>query len=93
MLSSSCTDVVSVASDGKLTINGVGTAVITCTSAYKTSIKAQCQITVKQPMTGISIDQTAIEMYNDDEDGVQLTATVIPADTDDTDGYLLAQRQ
>ena len=82
---SSNTAVVSVGTDGTLTINGVGTAVITCTSSYKTSIKATCTVTVKQPMMGISLDETAIEMYNDDEDGVQLTATIIPKETDDTD--------
>lgn len=81
---SSNTDVVSVDSDGILTINGVGTAVITCTSAYKTSVKAQCQVTVKQPMTGIVLEPSAIELYSDDENGVQLTATVAPAETDDT---------
>ncbi|MBR6953927.1 MAG: Ig-like domain-containing protein [Clostridia bacterium] len=82
---SSDTDVVSVGTDGKLTINGVGTAVITCTSSSKTSVKAQCTVIVKQPMTGITLDQTAIEMFSDDDEGIQLTASIVPADTDDTD--------
>ncbi len=54
---SSNTAVVSVGTDGTLTINGVGTAVITCTSSYKTSIKATCTVTVKQPMMGINLDE------------------------------------
>lgn len=82
---SSDTNVVSIGTDGKITINGVGTATITCTSSSKTSVKALCQVTVKQPMTGIVLDMTEIEMYSDDDDGIQLTATIVPAETDDTD--------
>lgn len=82
---SSNTDVVTVAADGSLTIVGVGSAIITCTSKVKTSVKAQCNVTVMQPMTAINLSQSAIELYSDDENGVQLTATIIPNGTDDTD--------
>ena len=82
---SSDPDVVTVADDGVVTIVGVGSAVITCTSKVKTSVSAQCSVTVKQPMTSITLNQTSAEMYSDDEEGIQLTATILPDDTDDTD--------
>lgn len=82
---SSDAGVVTVAADGTLTITGVGEAVITCVSNEKPSVTASCTVTVKQPMSGIVLDRMTVELYNDDENGVQLTASVFPEDTDDRD--------
>ena len=84
---SSNTSVVTVSTDGTLTLVGPGTAVITCTSKDKTSVSAQCTVVVKQPMTAIQLDKSSVELFNDDEEGEQITAIVIPDTTDDTDVY------
>lgn len=81
---SSDDSVITVTEDGSLHIQGVGSATIVCKSSFKDSVTAQCTVLVKQPMEAITLDKDAIELYSDDLEGVQLTAAISPAGTDDT---------
>ncbi|MGN0487194.1 MAG: Ig domain-containing protein [Acutalibacteraceae bacterium] len=77
---SSDSSVISVDSAGNIKALAVGTAVVTATS--KDGAKtAKCTFTVVEPAKSISLDKTAITMYNGK--AFQLKATVLPENATD----------
>lgn len=77
--SSSASSVATVSDSGLITLNGVGDAVITCASVSNPEIKAECVIHVLQEVTAITLDRTAVELFSNTAEPVQLTATVQPS--------------
>lgn len=75
--SSDNADVASVNQNGVVTANGNGDAVITVTTKDKGKT-ATCAITVVQFVTGISLDQTSLSLYEGED--YTLAATVKPDD-------------
>ena len=71
--------VASVDSNGKVTAKYVGKAVIKVESLSNPDVVASCEVTVVQPVTGVTLDATSIQL---EEVGAtyQLTATVLPED-------------
>lgn len=55
--SSNNTSVASVSDNGYITLNGIGTAVITCHSVSNSNVTASCIVTVQQAVTGISLNK------------------------------------
>jgi uncharacterized protein YjdB len=76
---SSNEDIAKVSEDGTVTAIGKGTATITATGANNKT--ATTSITVKQPITGITLDKTAIDLEKGKTE--TLTATVQPTNTDE----------
>lgn len=77
---SSSDSAVATVSGGVVTARSAGKAVITCVAA--SGVKAECAVTVTQkpvPATGITLSQTSATM--DAGDTLQLTATVMPANS------------
>lgn len=74
---SSDSEIASVTSDGVVTANRSGTAVITATTVDG-DYKAECTLTLLQRATGVAIDKTEIK-FNRGET-YQLNATVLPED-------------
>ena len=60
-----------------ITAKGKGTATITAMAADGSGKKATCNVTVNQPVTGISLSQTTAALATGDT--LNLTATVIPS--------------
>ncbi|MBO5934834.1 MAG: Ig-like domain-containing protein [Clostridia bacterium] len=75
---SSDENVVKVDEDGKVTAVGVGTATITVNSKDDPSKSDTISVTVKVPVTSITVDKTEITLNKDDS--AKITATVTPAD-------------
>lgn len=65
--------------NGRITAVGKGTATITVTTEDG-GLTATCKVTVKQPVTGVTVDQTELKMYISDR--VELKATVEPSDAE-----------
>ena len=76
---SSDNTIASVDDDGKVTAKKAGKAVITAKSVSNPDVVASCEVTVVQPVTGVTLDVTSIQL---EEAGAtyQLTATVLPED-------------
>ena len=74
---SSNTTVATVSSSGLVTAKAPGTATITVTTADGSNKSATCAITVKQLVTGITLNKSALYMVEDDE--FTLVATVTPS--------------
>ena len=74
---SSNTTVATVSSSGLVTAKAAGTATITVTTADGSNKSATCAITVKQLVTGITLNKSALYMVEDDE--FTLVATVTPS--------------
>ena len=74
---SSKSGVASVDSTGKVTALSKGTTVITATAGKKT---ATCNVTVRQPIEGITLDETSLLLERDDTK--QLVATINPSNAD-----------
>ena len=68
--------VATVDSSGKVTAVKAGTAIITATAADGQGAKAECTVTVIQPVTGVSLNKTELSLYVGGEE--TLTATVSP---------------
>ena len=51
---------VSVSEDGIVTAHKAGKAVVTVTSANNSEIKDNCAVTVMQPVTGVTLSESAI---------------------------------
>ena len=81
---SSDTAVARVSDSGAVTVVGTGTAVITCRSVSNPALSAECEITVRQAVTSVSLDRTELTLFSNSEP-VRLTATVLPADAENTD--------
>ena len=64
--------------NGVVTAVGKGTATITATGANNT--KSSVTITVKQPVTGVNLNKTTLELEKDQT--AKLVATVLPANAD-----------
>jgi uncharacterized protein YjdB len=80
--SSNAATVATVSAEGVITGVSAGTATVTATSEDG-KFTATCVITVNIPVTGVSLNKTAIDMYVGDVE--QLSATVIPNDAVNTD--------
>lgn len=81
--SSSASTVAAVSDSGVITLNGIGDAVITCASVSNPEIKAECAIHVLQEVTAITLDRTAVELFSNTAEPVQLTATIQPSNAAD----------
>jgi len=62
--------------DGLITVTGIGTCIITCTTANG-SVSATCSVTVSIPVTSITLNNSEVEMSLGETS--QLTATVEPS--------------
>ena len=69
---------VATVSNGVVTAVGKGTATITATGANNTT--SSVIITVKQPVTGVTLNKTTLELEKDQTE--KLVATVLPANAD-----------
>ena len=69
---------VATVSNGVVTAVGKGTATITATGANNTT--SSVTITVKQPVTGVTLNKTTLELEKDQTE--KLVATVLPANAD-----------
>lgn len=78
---SSNPSIATVDSNGKITAIAGGEVIITVTSEENQAIKAECIISVIQPVTGISINKSAIELIEDESE--QLIATITPDNASD----------
>ena len=81
--SSSNEDVATVDENGVVTAVAGGTATITATSAVNEDITATCEIRVLKHTTGISLDQSEMELAKG-ETSDPLTVIFEPEDTDDS---------
>lgn len=68
--------------EGKVQGQKAGTAIISAISKSDSTIKSQCTVTVLQPVEGISLDKSTVDL-NAIGETMQLTATVIPDDASD----------
>ncbi len=73
--------VATVDENGIITAHTMGEATITCTSEEKSTLQAQCSVTVKKPVNGVMMDIDEAELYKGDT--LQLSATILPADATD----------
>lgn len=71
-------NIASVSSDGVVTGVKAGTTTVFA-ATHANNIKVGCDITVLQPATGVTIDQTNISFANIGE-SIQLSASVLPED-------------
>lgn len=76
--SSSDNSVATVAPDGTITAVGKGTATITAKTSNAKEDK--CEVIVKQPVTGISLNKNTLELEKGETE--TLTATVLPGNAD-----------
>ncbi|MCM1543810.1 MAG: Ig-like domain-containing protein [Ruminococcus sp.] len=70
--------------NGIITAISKGTATITAISAINENVFAECKVEVLRKVTGITLNQTSDSLYIYDS-MTQLTATVTPADANNTD--------
>ena len=75
---SSDESILKVSNDGIVTAIGKGTATITATGANNTT--SSVTITVKQPVTGVTLNKTTLDLEKDQTE--KLDATVLPANAD-----------
>ena len=80
--SSSDDKVASVSSDGVITANGEGTCTITCTAADGYGTTSTCEVTVKQQVTEITLNETIVSLWVGDTKTI--TATVAPITANNT---------
>lgn len=80
---SSNESVASVDANGKVTAIYAGDATLTVTSIENPQIKAECVVTVIQPVTGIILNQNTAEITVDGS--LQLVATVLPDNSTNKD--------
>ena len=82
--SSSDDSIATVDANGVVTAKAVGTVTITATATEDSSVKAECAITIKSTIVyaeSISLNYTNEALKVDNT--LQLTATILPANTDD----------
>ena len=80
--SSSNTAVATVSETGLVNAVGSGTATITATAADGSGVTASCEVTVKIPVTSITLDTTS-EVLTAMGQTIQLTPTVLPDNATD----------
>ena len=76
--SSSDQSIATVDAAGKVTAVAKGSCLITATAADGSGVKAECQVTVVQPVTSITLNNTTLTL--EVGKAQTLTATVLPAD-------------
>lgn len=76
----SCSDenILKVNQTGEFTALNPGQAIVTARSLQNPEIKAECSVTVVQPVKGISLNKTALELVEDESE--QLIKTILPED-------------
>ena len=79
---SSDTSIATVDANGKVTAKAKGTATITAKATDGTEKSATCTVTVKKPVSSVTLDNTSITVNAGSSK--KLTATVLPEDTDNT---------
>ncbi len=79
--SSSDENIAIVDENGLVEAKKVGTATITAKATDGSNVTTCCQVNVKQPMTGIELNKTAVEINMNGSE--QLTVTYLPTDTTD----------
>ena len=72
---SSNTTVATVSSTGRVVAKGKGIATITCTAKDGSGVKATCKITVKQPVTKITLSKTSLSIVKGKTFALKATAT------------------
>ena len=79
---SSSDESIATVKDGVVTIGSLsGTVVITATAADREQIKAQCTVTVKEPVSSITLSKTSV--YLRKGESIQIDATVLPENATD----------
>ena len=73
--SSSDDKVAIVSSKGVITAKGKGTCTITCTAADGYEAKTTCEVTVKQQVTSIALNETSVSLWVGDTKTIKATAT------------------
>lgn len=76
---SSNTSVAAVSDTGVVTIAGPGSAVITCASVSDPSVSASCNVTVRQQVSSVQLNQQEIIRNSNETSAIELTANVQPA--------------
>ena len=79
--SSSNESVVAVSADGLVMAKRAGMAIISAEATDNPAVKAQCSVTVKRHVTGVSLSETSLSLLVGETYG--LTATVVPSDVTD----------
>ena len=79
---SSDNNVATVSSKGLITAKGKGTCAITCTAADGYGTKSTCEVTVKQQVTSIILNETSTSLWMGETK--TLTATVAPTTANNT---------
>ena len=79
--SSSDESVVAVSADGLVMAKRAGMAIISAEATDNPAVKAQCSVTVKRHVTGVSLSETSVSMFVGKT--YSLTATVVPSDATD----------
>ena len=77
--SSSNINVATVDANGMITAKKAGECTITATSLSNPNVSATCKVTIIQPVTGITLNKTTIEISELGEQN-QLVATISPED-------------
>lgn len=77
--SSSNTQVATVAPDGTISMQGIGSTIITCSSASNPNIKDTFHLEIIQAVTEINLNERAVTRYSDEKEPIRLTAEVLPA--------------
>ncbi len=80
--SSSDENVVSVSSEGVITAKGQGTCIISCTAADGYGTKSTCEVTIKQQVTEIALNETTTSLWVGDTKTI--TATTSPTTASNT---------
>lgn len=75
--SSSDESIATVNSDGRVTALSSGLVQIYAISNYNNEIRDVCEVTILQPVTGISLDKSEVELIEDES--LQLIAEVVPS--------------
>lgn len=70
--------VAEVNSSGRVTANANGTCIITCSATDGSGVKAECQVTVGNPVTSITLNKTSVSLSLPNNKTVTLLATILP---------------
>lgn len=73
------TNVATVTDTGLVTLKGVGSAEIVCSSVSNPKVTGVCKVTIHQAVTGIKLDKTSKLITNTDLNPITLIPTVFPS--------------
>lgn len=82
--SSSDPEVAAVDSNGAVALKRAGTATITAECVIDPSVNASCEVTIRQSVTGVTLDKHYITKFTDEFVPVKLSAAVSPDDAYDS---------